>query len=677
MTFRIAMQPRFIVGATALLAVLMVGSAVFELRQSRDELYHLLREEAVSIAETIDRGGTNAMLSMARIEDLLAERLLHDALTVAHLDSLGPLRQRDLAAYARANRLFRINIFDHKGNKLMSAHTAAPDHAALPEKRSPAEVLAPILSGAVDRLVIGMKEARLEEGQRFAVAVRRANPAGGAIVVNIDAAELLEFRRAIGIGKLIRDLGDSSGIRYVALQDSEGIIAASSSVRELTSFAEDSVLQGVLSTRATTTRVAVFDNLEVYEVLRIFAPGGTPVGVLRIALSMDEVRHAETRMIRRMIIVSLVVIVIGALAFVFLMAQQSYRAIEKKYTSIKTFAGNILTQMRDGVVTVDPDEKITIFNASAGELFGASPDDVEGHRLQDLQAGACAGLTDIFAQPDGTSEVEIHRADGTHKITAVSLSTTRDSAGAPESRSAVLRDLTETRRLEREAQRKEKLSAMGELASGVAHEIRNPLNAIAMIAQRLEKEFRPRNGVTEYRGLAKVMQQEAQRVNAIIKQFLSFARPARLQRREVEVAMLVGHVASLFSAQAVDKGVSFQATTKGGHAGFLDAEQLKQALLNILQNALEATPPGGRIILNASTTEGRTRFTVSDTGNGIPRAMLDKIFNLYFTTKPDGTGVGLSMTQQIVAQHGGSIDVATTEGKGTIFTIDLPDNSPP
>ena len=672
MRFRATIQPRFILAATALVTVLMLGTALIELRQSREEIYHLLREEAVSLAETIDRSGTNAILSMDRIEDLLAARLLDNAFYIARLDSLDRLREGDLAAIAGANELFRANVFDRKGKKVMSSIRQAPDHEALAEKHSPAELLAPILSGSVERLIIGVKDARVEDGQRFAVAVRRTHPAGGAIVVNIDAADLLAFRRSIGLGKLIRDLGDNSGIAYVALQDGEGIIAASGSVQELSSVPDDDALRLSMDSDTLLTRIVAFNGSDIYEVVTPFAPEGQLIGVLRIALVMDEVRSAESRMARRMLIMSLVVIIVGALAVTFLMAQQNYRTIEKKYASIKTFTGNILAQMRDGVVTVDPGGTITIFNARAAELLGANTQATEGRRIHDLSDSPVAVLKDIFSQPDGTSEILIDFPDGTQRIAAVSLSTTRDATGAVESRTGVLRDLTDSRRLEREVQRREKFTAMGALASGVAHEIRNPLNAMAMIAQRFGKEFTPRTGVKEFRQLAKVLQSEAKRVNGIVRQFLSFARPPELLPRPTAVAEFIEHVASLFSILAAEKGVTFRATSEDGSIAHLDPEQMKQALLNILQNALDATPPHGTIDLTGAATPSGIRFTVADTGAGIPPESLDKIFNLYFTTKPEGTGLGLSITQQIIGQHGGTIDVSSVESRGTVFTIDLP-----
>jgi two-component system, NtrC family, sensor histidine kinase HydH len=668
----IDIRPRFVVATTVVVALLMVGSALVELRQSREELYTLLREDALSLAETIDQGGRNAITSMDRLEELLAQRLFDNGYYIAKLDSAGRLRAADLAGIARTNRIYRINIFDRYGRKVMSSHSPTDEHNGAPEKHSPREILAPILQGDTDKLLIGFKEARVEEGQRFAVAIRRTHPAGGAIVLNIDARDLLAFRRSIGIGKLIKDLGDNSGITYAALQDSAGIIAATGSVRELTSFAADTTIRRAVTSRATLTRITPFNGADVFEVIRTFAPDGAGTGVLRIGLAMDEVREAERRMVRRMAIMSIVVVVIGTLVLIFLMAQQNARLMQRRYSAMKTFTGKILTEMGEGVITLDHQGAVTIFNPRAAEILGEEAVHVEGRRVVDIGGDAGARIETMFARPDGTAELTTSGPGGMTRILAVSLSTAHNTTGTVESRTAVIRDLTEARRLEREAQRKEKLVAMGELASGVAHEIRNPLNAMAMIAQRFSREFTPRKGVKEFRTLTQVLHQEARRVNTIIQQFLAFARPPKLKRRRVDVREFVDHVASLFASQASEKGITFRVSSPGDGLADLDHEQLSQALLNLLQNALDATPSGGTIALTTNVVEGRVRMTVADTGTGIPSALIEKIFNLYYTTKSDGNGLGLSITQQIISQHGGTIDVASTVGKGTVFTVDIP-----
>ncbi len=386
---------------------------------------------------------------------------------------------------------------------------------------------------------------------------------------------------------------------------------------------------------------------------------------------MDEVRSAEARLFRRLAMISLVVVFLGGLTFFFLLSQQSYLAIEKEYTSIKSFTGNILAHMREGVVTVNSDKVVTIYNASAEEMVGARREEVEGHSLEMLGKNGSA-LAGFFAGEDGGAEHVLTLSDGRQRIIASSLSTSRSAGGVIEGRTVVLRDLTASRHLEREIQRKDKVTAMGELAAGVAHEIRNPLNAIAMIAQRFRKEFSPRKGIREYRSLTGVLQDEVRRVNLIIRQFLSFARPPRLDRQPIPLDELFSHVAALFEGQASGKSVAFSVSVEKKGTVLLDRDHMTQALLNLLQNALDATPPGGRIALKGSIDGPVVRMQIADTGRGIPVSETEKVFNLYFTTKKDGTGLGLPITHQIIAEHGGRLTLESEVGKGTTVTIDIP-----
>lgn len=552
MRFAFTIPPRLLIAATIVVGILMVLSAFWELDQSRRELSHVVREEALSLVETIDRSSVNTILASDQIEALLAERLLNNAWLVAWLDSTGLLTQERLAQIAAANGIHRINVFDRNARRVLSSHLPEDGHEGRIASHAPGAFIAPVLRGETATLIIGLKQARFEEGQRYAVAVRRTGRSAGAIVLNLDAAELLDFRLRIGIGKLIRDLGDNSGIEFAALQDAEGIIAASGTVTELSSFAADTLLGRVMAGGTTVMREATFGGKPVVEAIHPLVLDDTATGVLRIGLSTDELRAVEVRMQRRMLVISLVLLVLATLVTMTIVAGRNYR------------------------------------------------------------------------------------------------------------------------RVEQELQRKEKLSALGELASGVAHEIRNPLNAIAMTAQRFEQEFVPRKGAAEYRALTAVLRTEARRVNGIIQHFLRFARPPKLQRTPAGLRELLAHVITLLGAQAQDRGVALTVEHEGEGMLSLDRDQMTQALLNILLNALEATPAGGTISIRTRMDHHGGTVSIADTGRGIPADALPRIFDLYYTTRPDGTGMGLPMTQQIIAQHGGTVDVESTEGKGTRFTVTLP-----
>ncbi|MDA1192730.1 MAG: ATP-binding protein [Candidatus Poribacteria bacterium] len=235
----------------------------------------------------------------------------------------------------------------------------------------------------------------------------------------------------------------------------------------------------------------------------------------------------------------------------------------------------------------------------------------------------------------------------------------------------------EVRRLEEEARRKEKLTAMGELAAGVAHEIRNPLNAIGMVSQRLNREFEPRRteDEAEFRELLDVLRSESARVENVIDQFLRFARPAKAEIVVGDLAQAVQDATKRASAFAASKNVSLIANAPGRCDYAFDPLQMAQVFDNLVRNAIEAQSDGGEVRLRLTSGEDGVTITVADKGQGIPPETLERIFDLYFTTKPNGNGLGLPIVHQIVAEHGGKIDIESEVGQGTTITITLPPTS--
>jgi len=226
--------------------------------------------------------------------------------------------------------------------------------------------------------------------------------------------------------------------------------------------------------------------------------------------------------------------------------------------------------------------------------------------------------------------------------------------------------------------RRDRLSAMGELASTVAHEVRNPLNAIGMSVQRLRREFLPGAGLpetpelAEQRELLDVLTAETTRLNRIVQQFLEYARPPRLAPRPVDLRALLTEVATGAASLAASRGVTLEARVDGAGEATVDPDQFRQALDNLLRNAFEASSAGAAVVLSAESADDGVRVIVEDRGPGIPPDQVPRIFDLYFTTKPDGTGVGLAVTHQIIEAHGGLLEVDTELGRGTRMIIRLP-----
>ncbi|MFQ5539178.1 MAG: ATP-binding protein [Candidatus Binatia bacterium] len=233
--------------------------------------------------------------------------------------------------------------------------------------------------------------------------------------------------------------------------------------------------------------------------------------------------------------------------------------------------------------------------------------------------------------------------------------------------------LREIKALEAEVARREHLSALGNLAASVAHEVRNPLNAISMGLQRLKAEFHPTQDEDDYSHFIGLMRGEVQRLNSIVEQFLSLARPLDLKPEPVRIGELLEELALLARADAESSKVEIRVATSPSLPKVkADLNYLKQLLLNLILNGIQAMPNGGTLSLGANASRGNLLLTVTDAGVGIPSDVLPRIFEPYFTTKASGSGLGLAIARRIVEAHGGTIEVKSEVGQGTHFHISIP-----
>lgn len=666
----IRFKPKYLILIALALATMMFANAYIEIRQSEKETLGALVEEAISLIETIDHSAETTVLSNIEMENVIATNLLNSGTTIAERETELGLTHNWLAKFASRNDIFHIDVYGGNGKLTESSHTPTARHVLDTTLR---RELRPLLDGTGDRKVLGLLKNPFGEGSQYLVAVRRlAKP--GFILLELDSRYLMDFRKRIGIGRLIQQIADNKGIVYVVLQDEQGILAASRNVSALNRISDDPLLQQAMEHDSTFTRITTFDGKEMFEVVKPFYVESGFYGLFRVGLSLDHVQALNKRTTQRFIILSFVVVVIGVIVFGFISSTQSYAVLSDEYRKMQTYTGSILDNMADAVVASDGKGRLTVFNKAAERLFHISADAVLGKQCSAVIADpqSCIERTLETGKPIEYEEAEYETKEGKSIVVGVGTSVVSNAKNEIDTVVAVIRDLSEQRRVEEQLRRQEKLSAMGELASSVAHEIRNPLNSISMTAQRFQKDFMPKEFEEEYFSLAKMMQSEVERVSNIIRQFLQFARPPKLNLSEVNVREFIHHLVSVVESEARAKGITLQVNMLWDRTARCDAAQMEQVLLNIIQNGFHAMRAGGTLTLECARREDDVTFTIVDTGEGIPSEHLPKIFNLYFTTKPNGTGMGLSMAHQIVTEHSGRIEVESEVGRGTSFTILLP-----
>jgi two-component system, NtrC family, sensor histidine kinase HydH len=226
-------------------------------------------------------------------------------------------------------------------------------------------------------------------------------------------------------------------------------------------------------------------------------------------------------------------------------------------------------------------------------------------------------------------------------------------------------------RIEEQLRRAERLSALGELSAILAHEIRNPLASIRGTAEILMEEGAPAESRGEFLG---ILLKESDRLNRVVEEFLRMARPEPITRRECDINEELSNMVKLLSAEARGKKVELKLQTSPLPQFVGDGEKLRQGFMNIILNAIQASSAGGSVVVSSRFNQegGCVEIFCRDNGPGIPAERLNQIFEPFFTTKGNGTGLGLPITKKIIEKHGGSIELQSEPGEGTIFTVKLP-----
>lgn len=625
--------------AAGLAAIALVVFAYVELRASRDDLLNSVRHEAEALIDALNRGSENAITATSTLDEVLVARLDAAARLVAHLEEHEHITHSGLASLAQQLDLGYLAVLDDADRVLVASDTG------------------------VDPIA--------EQHRYSLVEVPRLQRAG-SVLAGVAADDVLAFRRAVGVGRLLQDFGDNPEIAWAALQDDDGIIAASRGVTSLSSIVDDPFLAEAFTTSGARSRLLDSADAPVLEVVRALDRTGGTRMLTRVALRLDNVRRIQQRGLTRVAILagSLLAGIAAVLALVALRSR--FSALRDTHARVQGTTDLVLDNMADAVVAVDAAGTITVYNTAAQRLFGHAPADMLGRDCTDLATGDPLHLCSTLATGTPVQYDERELAlDGGTRILGVSTSLIHRN-GAVDLVIALARDLTEARRIRAQLEQRDRLSAMGSLAGGVAHEIRNPLNAIGMIVQRFRREFTPTTDVEEYRHLADTMRSEVQRVNSIITQFLEFARPPRLVRDRDDLRTVVAHALDVVRSEAAARGVAIVHTAPETPLPVeVDRNRMTQALLNIIRNGFEAMEGGGTLTVAVSAP---ARVDIGDTGPGIPPDARARIFNLYYTTKASGTGLGLSIVHQIISEHEGTITVQGADGDGTgaRFIITLP-----
>ena len=345
-----------------------------------------------------------------------------------------------------------------------------------------------------------------------------------------------------------------------------------------------------------------------------------------------------------------------------------------------------LRYLNDGVFIFDKDRKIVLFNPACEQIVGFSAEEItknesncfdifQCHSSDGECMAICPGL-DLFKEKRTkiAREYLIKTKEGKQKRVVTNYSIIKDDNNRIEYVVGVMRDITEEKMFNEELVRSKTLATLGQYSNELAHEIKNPLNAINIQMSLLEREIGKHDLGTgeELADVVRVVKEEISRLNKLAKDCLNFSKSGDLQRTEEDIRQIFEELLSLITPHADLNGVNISLTMLRGCPQILvDRDKLKQAFLNITLNAVEAMIGGGEISITILKRASCINISIKDTGPGISDEQHDKIFDLFYSTKSGGTGVGLAITKNIIHAHGGNIRFEKLD-EGVEFIIELP-----
>jgi PAS domain S-box-containing protein len=330
------------------------------------------------------------------------------------------------------------------------------------------------------------------------------------------------------------------------------------------------------------------------------------------------------------------------------------------------------------VIAIDPQRRIMAFNQSAAEVVLSIAMDHMGRPIADVLPVTCQELGKILvralSQERGFTNIEVCLKGQQKRILSVSASPIRNEKGEILGAVETFRDLTEIKHLEEKATRQQRLAALGEMAAGVAHEIRNPLGGIELYASTLKRRFDKDSKEAE---IAEKIIAASGALNRIVSDMLTFTRSREPVRKETMLERVCASVLDMAARALEEKKIQVEVRhALGRRKIMLDSDQIAQAFLNVLLNAVQFTPEGGKIIISSAIElSNKTEYAVvefEDGGSGISEDIIDKLFNPFFTTRKDGTGLGLAIVHKIMQDHGAVIGVENRPPRGACFSFRLP-----
>ncbi len=455
-----------------------------------------------------------------------------------------------------------------------------------------------------------------------------------------------------------------------------GIIAASGGPRSVFTFLYVlTVLEGsfLLGLRGALVAASLASLLYVDIVL-----GRRLLSLLSLGAAEETTAlEALTVSINAAVLLTIAVLA-GSLAERYYRVQRSLENQRREFSDLQAFRDLIFQSVGSGLIAVNPVGRVTAFNRAAESITGVPEREALGQTWEAIFGGG-VDLDEVrlaVASPGAQSlryEIRLKRRDGLEVPIGVSFWSLRSGEGEVVGLIGVCQDLSSIKRMEQRVRQADRLATIGRLSANIAHEIRNPLASLSGAIEALARELPPDSGRDR---LVEIVLRESDRLNHIIRDFLEYARPAPMTPHPVDLAELLEEVLMLVEHRSHPAELKVVREFGDALPARVDPQQLRQAIWNLCINAVQAMPEGGELRVGGRLLPGsnpaRMQLWVSDTGHGIAEGDLPQIFEPFFSTKQEGSGIGLALVYRVVQDHDGQIEVRSHPGVGATFLLTLP-----
>jgi len=494
------------------------------------------------------------------------------------------------------------------------------------------------------------------------------------------------------LSTLVEETTREESIAYIVIFDESGQLIASAGdhpgTTQLTPLAD------VLITEEPLTRsFSTASGETIFEVAKPFSPiNAMPMRMsmmrrmqkwqgsgesdtqlaIYLGLYTSDFVAARDEDIKQSLILLCTLLLLGSGGLYGLFLSHRSQVAKSALENMEIYTDNVIRSMPAGLLTIDNDRRIVSANRNAQDYFGLPEKDLIGKTFEQLMATHDCPLAPLLKEAKEFTDLPMDclRHDGVSIPLKVSASHLRDLNGDLRGMVLTLRDQREIRAMEEAVERSRRHAALGRMAAGIAHEVRNPLGTLRGFAQYFSRVETKDTKVQEY---ADLMVGEVDRLNRTVSALLQFSRPREPELKPFDLCPLLQRAVTMVQADADNQQVQIDLLLPDGKLEIIaDPDLLQQVLLNLLQNSLGASTAGDQITLSASSRDSAVELMVQDSGKGLSSEEKTKMFDPFYTTRKEGTGLGLAVVQQIVEQHNGQIKVESQEAHGTCIIVSLP-----